>query len=112
MITLTFNEQVITIGLCILGTYLTRAMPFLILKENRETPNYIKYLGNFLPSAIFAMLVVYCIKDVEFSSGTHGLPEILSIIITIILHLKWRQMLISIAGGTIFYMFIVQKVFI
>ena len=105
---MSFEEQIITIGLCVVGTYLTRMLPFLIFKENRETPKYIKYLGNALPSAIFAMLVVYCIKDVDFVSGnSHGLPEISSIIFTVILHLKWRQMLISIAGGTIFYMIII-----
>ena len=109
---MSFEEQIITIGLCVAGTYLTRILPFLIFKENRETPKYIKYLGNALPSAIFAMLVVYCIKDVDFvSSNNHGLPEILSIIFTVILHLKWRQMLVSIAGGTIFYMVIIQNIF-
>ena len=106
---MSFEEQIITIGLCVVGTYLTRMLPFLIFKENRETPKYIKYLGNALPSAIFAMLVIYCIKDVDFvTSDSHGLPEIASIIFTIILHLKWRQMLISIAGGTIFYMIIIR----
>ena len=106
---MSFEEQIITIGLCVAGTYLNRMLPFLIFKENRETPKYINYLGNALPSAIFAMLVVYCIKDVDFvSNDNHGLPEILSMIFTVILHLKWRQMLISIAGGTIFYMVIVH----
>ena len=108
---MSLEEQIITIGLCVLGTYLTRLIPFLIFKENRETPKYIKYLGNALPPAIFAMLIVYCIKDVEFASGFHGLPEILSIIATVILHLKWRQMLLSIAGGTVFYMILIQKIF-
>ena len=109
---MSFEEQIITIGLCVAGTYLTRALPFSIFKESRETPKYIKYLGNALPSAIFAMLVVYCIKDVDFIfDDNHGLPEILSIIVTVILHLKWRQMLISIAGGTIFYMVIIQNIF-
>ena len=111
MIILSLNEQIILILLCALGTYLTRILPFLIFKENKENPKYIKYLGNALPSAIFAMLVIYCIKDVNFISDNHGLPEILSIIITVILHLKWRQMLLSIAGGTLFYMIIIQKVF-
>ena len=107
---MSFEEQIITIGLCVAGTYLTRMLPFSIFKENKETPRYIKYLGNALPSAIFAMLVVYCIKDVDFVSGdSHGLPEILSIIVTVILHIKWRQMLVSIAGGTAFYMIIIKS---
>ncbi len=105
---MTFTEQLITIGLCVLGTYLTRALPFWIFNEKRATPRYIRYLGDALPSAIFAMLIVYCLKDVKFLSGTHGLPELLSIAVTIVLHLRWRQMLISIAGGTLCYMLIIS----
>ena len=100
-----------TIGLCVLGTYLTRALPFLIFSEKRETPRYIRYLGDALPSAIFAMLVVYCLKDVSIADGNHGLPEFLSIALIVILHLRWRQMLISIAGGTLCYMLLIQFVF-
>mgnify|MGYP002624918223 CR=1 FL=1 len=108
---MTFTEQLMTIGLCVLGTYLTRALPFLIFSEKRETPRYIRYLGDALPSAIFAMLVVYCLKDVSIVDGNHGLPEFLSISLIVILHLRWRQMLISIAGGTLCYMLLIQFVF-
>ena len=108
---MTFTEQLMTIGLCVLGTYLTRALPFLIFSEKRETPRYIRYLGDAFPSAIFAMLVVYCLKDVSIVDGNHGLPEFLSISLIVILHLRWRQMLISIAGGTLCYMLLIQFVF-
>ncbi|MBQ9479717.1 MAG: branched-chain amino acid transporter permease [Selenomonadaceae bacterium] len=108
---MTFTEQLITIGLCVLGTYLTRALPFMIFSEKRATPKYIRYLGDALPSAIFAMLVVYCLKDVSIVAGNHGLPEFLSIVLIIVLHLRWRQMLISIAGGTVCYMLLLRLVF-
>ena len=108
---MSFSEQVITIAICVLGTMTTRFLPFLIFKENRPTPKYIQYLGSALPTAIFAMLIVYCLKDVEFFVGWHGLPEFLAIGVTVLLHLWKRQMLLSIAGGTICYMFLVQMVF-
>ena len=82
-----------------------------IFKENKPTPRYIQYLGDALPAAIFAMLIVYCLKDVTFFSGLHGLPEFLAIGVTVLLHLWKRQMLLSIAGGTVCYMFLVQFVF-
>lgn len=107
---MSISQQLITIGLCILGTMITRFLPFLIFNEKRKTPAYIMNIGKYLPSAVFSMLVVYCLRNVDFLHSTHGLPEIISIIITIILHLWKRQMLISIAGGTICYMIIIHLI--
>ena len=108
---MTFFEQCITIALCILASVLTRALPFLFLTGNKPAPPLVRYLGNVLPAAVFGMLVVYCLKDVSLLSGTHGLPEGIAIAVTALLHLKFRQMLLSIGGGTAVYMFLVQFVF-
>lgn len=70
-----------------------------------------QYLGKFLPSAVFGMLVVYCLRNVHVLSGTHGLPEFISILVTGALHIWKRQMLLSIAGGTICYMLLLHFVF-
>jgi branched-subunit amino acid transport protein AzlD len=109
---MTVEQQMITIGICILGTMLTRFLPFLIFSSKKQAPEYIRYLGRALPSAIFGMLVIYCLKGVEISGGNHGLPEVISIGIVIALHLWKRKMLLSIAGGTICYMMLVQMVFL
>lgn len=101
---MTVNEQLITIALCTLATMLMRFLPFVIFSENRKTPAFIQYLGKILPSAIFGMLVVYCLRNVNLMQGSHGLPEAMAIIITVCLHLWKRQMLLSIAGGTAAYM--------
>lgn len=108
---MTFEQQVITIGICVLGTMLTRFLPFLVFSSKKPTPDYIQYLGKALPSAIFGMLVIYCLKNVEILEGSHGLPELISIALVTGLHLWKRQMLLSIAGGTICYMLLVQFVF-
>ncbi len=108
---MTLTEQIITIAMCALGTMLMRFLPFLVFSSKKPTPDYIHYLGRALPCAIFAMLVVYCLKDVSFTTGHYGMPEILGILVTILLH-KWKhQMLLSIAGGTISYMLLLQYVF-
>jgi branched-subunit amino acid transport protein AzlD len=105
---MTITQQVITIALCVLGTMVTRFLPFLIFSEKRQTPAFIQYIGKYLPSAVFGMLVVYCLKDVSFVSGTHGVPELIAIVVTVLLH-KWkRQMLLSIAGGTACYMLLLH----
>lgn len=108
---MTVTQQIITIALCTLGTMLTRFLPFAIFSGKKEAPKFIQYLGKALPTAIFAMLVVYCLKGVEITSGSHGLPELIAIICIIIIHLWKKQMLLSIAGGTIIYMLLVQLVF-
>ena len=108
---MTLTQQVITIALCALGTMATRFLPFLLFSSRKSTPGYIQYLGKALPAAIFGMLVVYCLKNVSFLSGSHGLPELAAILVVVGLHLWKRQMLWSIAGGTICYMLLVQFIF-
>lgn len=105
---MTFTEECITIGLCVLGTLITRFLPFMIFSEKRKTPSFIIYLGQYLPAAVFAMLVVYCIKDVNFTSGNFGIPETLGIIVTGLVHFWKKQMITSMAVGTVFYMIIIN----
>ena len=108
---MTFTQQLITIGMVILGTVLSRFLPFLIFPAGKPTPKYIQYIGKFLPSAVFGLLVVYCLRNVNLFSGSHGVPELLSIALVAVLHLWKGQMLLSIAAGTVCYMLLVQFVF-
>lgn len=108
---MTFTQQLITIGMVILGTVLTRFLPFLLFPAGKPTLKYIQYLGTVLPSAVFGLLVVYCLRNVSLFTGSHGIPEIISIGAVIGLHVWKRQMLLSIAGGTVCYMVLVQLVF-
>ena len=108
---MTLTQQIITIALCVLGTMTTRFLPFLVFHENKETPTFIQYIGKFLPSAVFGMLVIYCLRNVNVIQGSHGIPELLAIIVTCGLHIWKRQMLVSIAGGTIFYMLLLHFIF-
>lgn len=108
---MTLAQRIITIAICALGTMLTRFLPFLIFSSGKPTPRYIRYLGKALPSAIFAMLIVFCLKNVNLLAGSRGLPELLSIATVVGVHLWKRNMLLSVAGGTICYMLLVQLVF-
>ena len=108
---MTLTQQIITIAMVVLGTMLTRFLPFLIFPGGKETPAFIQYLGKVLPAAVFGLLVVYSLKDVSLFSGSHGIPEAISIILVVALHLWKRQMLLSIAGGTLCYMLLVQAIF-
>ena len=108
---MTLTEQMITIAMVVLGTAVTRFLPFLIFPVGKPTPKYIQYLGKVLPAAVFGLLVIYSLKNVSIFTGSHGLPELISIVLVIVLHVWKRQMLLSIAGGTVCYMLLVQLVF-
>ncbi len=107
---MTFTQQMITIAVVALGTALTRFLPFLVFPAGRPTTAYVQYLGKVLPPAVFGLLVVYCLKDVSVLTGSHGIPELVCIAVVVLLHLWKRQMLLSIAGGTVCYMLLVQNV--
>lgn len=109
--TMTLTEQILTIAMVVLGTVITRFLPFLLFPAGRSTPRYIRYLGKVLPAAVFGMLVIYCLRNVDVLGGSHSIPELISILLVVLLHLWKRQMLLSIAGGTLCYMLLVQLVF-
>lgn len=108
---MTLTEQIITIAMVILGTVITRFLPFLLFPAGKPTPKYIGYLGKVLPSAVFGLLVIYCLRNVSLFTGGHAIPELISIAVVVVLHLWKKQMLVSIAGGTVCYMLFVQLVF-
>lgn len=108
---MTVTQRILMIAVAGVGTMATRFLPFLLFPAGKPTPKYIQYLGRVLPAAVFGMLVVYCLKGVSLFSGSHGIPEAISILVVVLLH-RWRkQMLLSIAGGTICYMLLVQLLF-
>lgn len=108
---MTLTQQIITIAAVVLGTMMTRFLPFILFPAGKPTPKYIQYLGKVLPGAVFGLLVIYCLKSISIFSGSHGIPEAIAIALVIVLHLWKRQMLLSIAGGTICYMLLVQFLF-
>ena len=104
-------HDILLIAAAVLVTMATRFLPFLIFGEKRKTPAVIEYLGTVLPCAIMGMLVVYCLKDVSFLNSPFGLPELISCVVVAALHVWKRNSLLSIGGGTVCYMLLVQLVF-
>ena len=108
---MTDMHAIATIAVCAVVTAVLRFLPFLIFGENRKTPEVIAYLGRVLPFAIMGMLVVYCLKDVSFTSTPFGIPEIIGCAAVTGLHMWKRSTLLSIGVGTVVYMLLVQLVF-
>lgn len=93
-------------------TILLRALPFLVFGGNKGVPATIQYLGDYLPAAIMVTLVVYCLKSVNFFEGNHGLPEIISVTLVVILHFWRRNVILSVGLGTICYMLLIRFSFL
>lgn len=94
-----------------LVTVAIRFLPFLVFGNHRATPAYVLYLGKVLPYAIMGMLVVFCLKNVTLTASPFGLPELIAGALVVGLHLWKRNTLLSIVGGTVCYMLLVQLVF-
>lgn len=95
-----------------LGTMLTRFLPFLVFSGNKPVPKYVEYLGKALTGAALGLLVIYGFKNVNVLAGSHGLPELISLAVIVVLHIWKRNMLLSIAAGTGLYMLLVNFVFV
>ena len=108
MTEMTLTQQIVTVAVIVGGTMLTR---FLLFPAGKSTPKFVQYLGKVLPAAVFGLLIIYCLRNVSVFTGSHGIPELIAIGVVVGLHLWKRQMLLSIAGGTICYMLLVQLVF-
>lgn len=99
------------IVVAVLVTAATRFIPFLIFRKKESTPAIITYLGQVLPCAIIGMLVVYCLKDIQFLRAPFGVPELIACGVVALLHIWKRNSLLSIGVGTVCYMLLVQLVF-
>ncbi len=105
------THSILIVGVISIITFLLRALPFMIF-NGRETPKYLVYIGKVLPYSIIGMLLVYCLKGVSVTNTPYGLPELITCVLIVILHIKFRNVLVSIGLGTGIYMMLVQLVFV
>lgn len=106
-----FKETLVIVMVVATCTFATRLFPFVIFSGKKEVSKSVKYLGNYLPPAVIAILVIYCFKGVDFTVVPNGLPEIIAAATVVLIHVWKRSTLISIGLGTVVYMFLIQSVF-
>ena len=111
MTTLTPIQALASIAVMAAVTFLTRALPFLLFDRGDHPPRIVLYLGQVLPPAIIAMLIVYCLRDLSFAAAAQWVPAVVASLVTVVLHLWKSNNLLSIFGGTVLYMVLVQTVF-
>lgn len=102
----------ITIGVVILATVLDRFIPYILFPSGKPIPAYVQYLGRVLGPAVFGLLVVYCLRNVNLLAWPYGIPEAVALLIVWASYLWKRNMMVSMAAGTILYMVLVQTVFV
>ena len=109
---MTTLQILLTILIIALTTLLTRAVPFLIFPESRKIPDLIAYLDKVLPYAVIGMLVVFCYKDTPVAAAPYGLPELIATLAVVVLYKLTKQMILTIGGGVVIYMILIQIVFV
>ena len=108
---LSTGAAIAAIAVMAIVTLLTRVLPFLLFDRGESPPKLVLYLGRVLPPAIIAMLIVYCLRGVSFSTPGGWVPQLLCVAVVVALHLWKHNNLLSIFGGTVLYMVLVQAVF-
>ncbi len=127
---LTPIQAAAAIAIMALVTFLTRVLPFLLFDRGDSPPKIVLYLGRVLPPAVIAMLIVYCLRSPSLAVSadlTAGLsawltpivnffvgwaPQLIAGAVVVVLHVWKRNNLLSIFGGTVLYMILVQAVFV
>lgn len=91
--------------------FFNRVIPFIFFPEGKKTPEYVTYLGSILSFSVMGLLVIYCLRNIQPLIAPHGLPELIGVGCVAALHLWKKNNFISIVGGTVIYMILVQKIF-
>ena len=108
---LTPMQTLASIAVMAVVTFLTRALPFLLFDRGDHPPKIVLYLGHVLPPAVIAMLIVYCLKEVTFTTPGGWVPPLTAGLAAVLLHIWKGNDLLSIFGATVLYMVLVQGVF-
>lgn len=101
---MSLGQTLITIALIMLGTLLTRFLPFFLFPPERKTPAFVQYLGKVLPAAVLGMLVVYCYKDAPMQSSAQLVPALLAGGLVVLLQFWQKNLFLSLLAGTGLYM--------
>lgn len=99
---MTIYSSYLIVVVVALITFKLRLLPF-IFGNIIEKNNTLKYIKNYLPASIMLILVIYTLKDINYKLPPYGLNELNSILLIVILHLRYRNALLSMISGTVFY---------
>jgi len=84
--------------------FLTRALPFVFSNVMRKN-EWIQFLGKQLPISIIFLLALYYAFSMAQPTQWHIIPfQIIGILVTLLVHWKWKNTTISLILGTLAYL--------
>lgn len=84
-----------------------RALPFMVF-GGKDLPKSVDYLSDRLPAAIMAILVIYNLRSTVFTQAPYALPEIISVILTVIIHYWKENTILTLISGTATYIILLN----
>jgi len=105
-------EMLMSIGLMMFATMLTRFTPFVIFPDHKPVPKLITNLADKLPYACLGMLLMYALKDTKLTVYPYGIAELSSLILITMVHFYKRNVLLSIGCGVGLYLYLINVIFL
>ena len=100
---LSLNAAILATLVAALVIFATRLFPFALFSK-RQPPPILRFIEKYIPPMIMAILLIYCLKAVDFTTKPFGLPQIAALAVTVITYLWKSNAMVSIFGGTAVYM--------
>ena len=88
--------------------FTTRALPFVIFRGGRRMPDWLTRLGDMLPSAIMAVLIIYCLKDIPGDPAFTGIHQLAAVLVVAVSYKLKHSIFLSILLGTVTNMALIQ----
>ena len=104
---MTLLQVSIYVGLMMFASISTRFLPFLFFPKNKPLPQWVQFVSDRLPYASLGMILVYALKDLSFSLS-ESYPEIISLLWITLVHLRYKQTLLSISSAVFLYLILVN----
>ncbi len=104
------REMVLVLMIAVM-TFLLRAFPFLVFSRQKQLPSWMMKLEKQLPQAVMVLLVIYCLRSISFVQVSNWLPLCCGVLVTAVVHIKQKNVLLSILTGTFCYMVLIQMIF-
>jgi branched-subunit amino acid transport protein AzlD len=92
------------------ATFTARVLPFLLFGKKQKTSKTLELFEKNMPLMIMVILVFYAIRDTPFNEYPYGMSEIIGILSASVLHVKFKNALLSIIGATAIYMILIQVI--
>jgi len=104
---MTTAELILFFAVMGLATFITRATPFVLLKSHKDS-QLLLHFGRVLPVMILMVLVGFSVIDLLDVQGSRQALLAIAMVITSLVHLIFRQAMVSILVGTAVYVLGIQ----